>query len=67
MADNQQPRHVIACERRLARMWVQEDGETVKEIAQRLRRSRSSTWNLLTDELDERVGVGRCMKVIRAT
>ena len=62
MADNQQPRHMIACERRLARMRIQGDGEAVEEVAHRLRRNRSSIWNLLADELDERVGVGRCMK-----
>ena len=59
MADNQQPRHMIACERRLARMWIQGDGEAVEEVARRLRRNRSSILNLLADEPDERVGVGR--------
>ena len=40
-------------------MWTQEDGETVEEAARRLRRNRSSVWEILAGEHDERVGVGR--------
>ena len=59
MADNEQPRYMIACEKRLARLWVQDDGESVEEVARSLRRNRSSIWILLADELDGRVGAGR--------
>ena len=59
MADNEQPRYMIACEKRLARLWVQDNGESVEEVARSLRRNRSSIWDLLADELDERVGIGR--------
>ena len=62
MADNEQPRYILACEKRL---WIEEDIESVEEVARRLQGSRSSTWDLLPDELDERVGVGRRMKAIR--
>ena len=47
------------CEKRLARMWIKEEGESVEEVARRLRRNRSSIWELLADDLDERPGVGR--------
>ena len=40
-------------------MWTQEDGETVEEAARRVRRNRSSVWDILAGEHDERVGVGR--------
>ena len=59
MADNEQTRYMIFCEKRLARLWVQDDGESVEEVARSLRRNRSSIWDLLADELDERVGIGR--------
>ena len=49
---------MTACERGVARMWTQEDGETVEEAARRLRRNRSSVWEILAGEHDERVGVG---------
>ena len=39
-------------------MWTQEDGETVEEAARGLRRNRSSVWEILAGEHDERVGVG---------
>ena len=42
MADNEQPRWMIACEKRLARLWIQDDGESVEEVARSLRRNRSS-------------------------
>ena len=62
MADNGQPRYILACEKRL---WIEEDGKSVEEVARRVHGSCSSTWDLLSDELDERVGVGRGMKLLR--
>ena len=59
MADNEQPRYMIACEKRLARLRFQGDGEAVEEVARSLRCNRSSIWDVFADELDERVGVGR--------
>ena len=47
------------CEKRLARAWHAAEGVAVEEVARRLRRNRSSIWDLLADEFDERPGVGR--------
>ena len=41
----------------MARLWVPEDGESVDEVSRRLRRARSSVWELLADDLGERPGV----------
>ena len=55
-----QPRYMTECEKRLARLWYEEDGTQVAEIARRLRRNKSSIWELLGLEEDhERPGVGR--------
>ena len=42
MEDNEQARHIIACAKRLARIRIQEDGESVEEVARHLRRHRPS-------------------------
>ena len=56
----EQPRYMTDCEKRLARLWHEEDETPVEEIARRLRRNRSSIWELLgLDEGTERAGVGR--------
>ena len=59
MAD-EQPRYMTDDEKRLARMWANEDGVAIEEIARRLRRNRSSIWELLSyGHHDDRPGVGR--------
>ena len=63
IADNEQPRCMNACEKRLARMWTPEDGESAEKVARRLRRNR---WDPLADELDEGAGAGRGMKATGA-
>ena len=47
------------CEKRLARIWATGEGIVVEEVARLLRRNRSCIWELLADEFDERLGVGR--------
>ena len=59
MSKEDQPRYMTPCEKRLARGWIQEEGLAVEEVARRLSRNRSSIWDLLADEFDERPGVGR--------
>ena len=39
-AEDEQPRYMSNCERRLARLWYEEDETPVEEIARRLRRGR---------------------------
>ena len=53
---------MCAFEKRLARLWHEEDGIAAEEIGRRLRRDKSSIWrNLDVDDegRDERPGVGR--------
>ena len=58
-------RHDCQREALSTNVHVQENAESVEEVSRRLRRNRFSSWDLLVDELDERVGIGRCRKVIR--
>ena len=59
-AEDEQPRCMSNCERRLARLWYEEDETPVEEIARRLRRGRHAIWRLLGEEEgQERRGVGR--------
>ena len=53
------PRYMTAEEKRLARMWRDEDGVDVAEIARRLHRSESSIWRFLGDPEPAARGVGR--------
>ena len=55
----EQPRYMTDCEKRLARLWYNEDETSVEEIARRLRRNKSSIWDLLGDEEGAIRGVGR--------
>ena len=52
MASDAQPCYMTDCEKKLARLWVHEDGESVEEVSRRLCRNRSSIWELLADELE---------------
>ena len=59
-AEDEQPRYMTSCERRLARLWYEEDETPVEEIARRLRRGRHTIWRMLGEEEgQERPGVGR--------
>ena len=51
MEDNEHPRHMTAYEKRLARMWIQECGESVEEVARRFL-SGSFSWTNLTNALE---------------
>jgi hypothetical protein len=46
-------------EKRLARMWSEEDDVPIAEIARRLHRNTSSLWELLGEDEDAVRGVGR--------
>ena len=54
-----QPRYMTDCEKRLARLWHNEDKTPVEEIAHRLRRNKSSIWDLFGEEEGVVRGVGR--------
>jgi hypothetical protein len=51
--------YMTSQEKRLAWMWWQEDDVPVAQIAQRLHRNRSTVWDLLRDDEEDRRGVGR--------
>ena len=53
------PRYMTAEEKRLARMWCDEDDTGVAEIARRLHRAESSIWRFLGDAEPTTRGVGR--------
>ena len=53
------PRYMTADEKRLARMWRDEDEVEVAEIARRLHRAESSIWRFLGDAEPGARGVGR--------
>ena len=54
-----QPRYMTAEECRLAKLWRDEDQESVAEIARRLRRNESSIWDFLKLADGVPRGVGR--------
>ena len=56
---SEQPRYMADCEKRFACLWWEEDNESVEEIAPRLRRNKSSIWELFGLGGEERTGVGR--------